>query len=68
MKGKRKPKFWERLISKFHKRIHPWPDAKNLDFFRYRDAMLGARYCYWAPWGWFPWSGIVIRWRYGRER
>lgn len=66
-----KNKLWKRIIpqiSRFHIRIHPWPEANNLDFVRYQQAVAGARFCYWTPWGWLPWSGVVIRYRYNRGR
>lgn len=63
-----KKKLYKRLeafFSHWHRRIHPWPEAKDVDYPRYQRAVMKARYCYWAPWGWLPWSGVVIRKLYG---
>jgi len=52
----------ENSFSHWHKRTHPWSDVKDVDFIRYKEAMVKAsKFCYWSPWGWLPWSGIVIR-------
>jgi hypothetical protein len=71
MAGERKvkpPTSLEALFLRFgHVRKHAWPEMNGteIDYMRYCKAMKRVeRFCYWKPWGWLPWSGLLMRFAY----